>query len=210
MQCVPGITLNHWGRVTHICVGKLAIISSYNGLSPGRRQAIIWTNAAILLIGPLGTNFSEILDELQIFPLKKILLKMSSAKCCPFRLRLNVLTAGVLFGFVEGSNLWALGLWPPGPLIRQRGWSRWTWSNWRRGDLGRYGWMRDEIGGGMWSQCTPPSVHGTYSRLTAVLLGACSYAKWFMFWVITIMYITVYICMFYLSFYQSCMPFFIF
>ena len=121
MQCVPGITLNHWGRVTHICVGKLAIIGSYNGLSPGRRQAIIWTNAAILLIGPLGTNCSEILDELQIFPLKKILLKMSSAKCCPFRLRLNVLTAGVLFGFVEGSNLWALGLWPPGSLIRQRG-----------------------------------------------------------------------------------------
>ena len=81
----------HWGRVTHICVGKLAIIGSNNGLSPGRRQAIIWTNAAILLIGPLGTNFSEILNELQTFSLKKILLKMSSAKCCPFRLGLNVL-----------------------------------------------------------------------------------------------------------------------
>ena len=81
----------HWGRVTHICVGKLAIIGSNNGLSPGRRQAIIWTNAAILLIGPLGTNFSAILNELQTFSLKKILLKMSSAKCCPFRLGLNVL-----------------------------------------------------------------------------------------------------------------------
>ena len=49
--------LTHWGRVTHICVGKLTIIDSYNGLSPGRRQAIIWINAGILLIGSLGTNF---------------------------------------------------------------------------------------------------------------------------------------------------------
>ena len=56
--------LTHWGRVTHICVNKLTIIGSDNGLSPGRRQAIIWTNAGILLIGPLGTNFSEILIEI--------------------------------------------------------------------------------------------------------------------------------------------------
>ena len=47
-------------RVTHIFVGNLAVIGSDNGLSPGRRQAIIWTNAGILLIGPLETNFSEI------------------------------------------------------------------------------------------------------------------------------------------------------
>ena len=52
--------LTHWGRVTHICVGNLTIIGPDNGLSPGRRQAIIWTNAGILLIGPWGTNFSEI------------------------------------------------------------------------------------------------------------------------------------------------------
>ena len=59
--------LTHWGRVTHICVNKLASIVSDNGLSPGRRQAIIWTNAGILLIGPLGTNFSEILTEIHTF-----------------------------------------------------------------------------------------------------------------------------------------------
>ena len=60
--------LTHWGRVTHICVSKLAIIGSDNGLSPDRRQAIIWTNAGLLLIGHLGTNFSEILIEiLKIF-----------------------------------------------------------------------------------------------------------------------------------------------
>ena len=51
----------HWDRMTHICVGKLTIFGSDNGLSPGRRQAIIWTNAGILLIWPLGTNFGEIL-----------------------------------------------------------------------------------------------------------------------------------------------------
>ena len=83
--------LTHWGRVTHICVGKLTIIGSDNGLTPERLQAIIWTNAGILLTGPLGTNFSEILIDIQTFSLKKIRLKMSSAKCCSFRLGLNVL-----------------------------------------------------------------------------------------------------------------------
>ena len=48
--------LTHWGWVTHICVANLTIIASDNGLSPGRRQAIIWTNAGILLLRPLGTK----------------------------------------------------------------------------------------------------------------------------------------------------------
>ena len=56
--------LTHWGRVMHICASKLTIIVSDNGLSPGRRQAIIWTNGGILLIWSLGTNFSEILIEI--------------------------------------------------------------------------------------------------------------------------------------------------
>ena len=46
--------LTHWCLLTHICVGNLNIIGSDNGLSPGRRQSIIWTNAVILSIGPLG------------------------------------------------------------------------------------------------------------------------------------------------------------
>ena len=79
--------LTHWGRATHICVSKLTIIVSDNGLSPGRRQAIIWANAGILLIGPLGTNFSEILIEIQIF---SYMLKMASAKWRPFCLGLDV------------------------------------------------------------------------------------------------------------------------
>ena len=84
-------TLTHWGRVTHICVNKLTIIGSDNGLSPNRRQAIIWTNAGLLLIGPLGTNFSEILIELHSFSFKKMHVKMLSAKRRPFCLGLNVL-----------------------------------------------------------------------------------------------------------------------
>ena len=75
----------------HICVSKLTIIGSDNGLSPGRRQAIILTTAGILLIGPLGTNFSGILIKIQTFSFKKKHLKVSSAKWWPFCLGLNVL-----------------------------------------------------------------------------------------------------------------------
>ena len=83
--------LTHWGRVMHICVSKLTIIGSDNGLSPGRHQAIIWTNAGILLIGSLGTNLSEILIKILTFSFKKMQLKISSAKWRPFSLGLNVL-----------------------------------------------------------------------------------------------------------------------
>ena len=89
------IRLTHWGRVTHICAVELTTIGSDNGLSPGRRQAIIWNNAGILLIGPLGTNFNEILIEIQTFSFKKMHLKISSGKwrlCC---LGLNVLNGWI-------------------------------------------------------------------------------------------------------------------
>ena len=103
--------LTHWGRETHICVGKLAIIGSDDGLSPERRQAIIWTNAGILLIGPLGTNSSEILIEIQTFSLKKIRFKMSSAKCGSFHLGLNVLIAYRIFSRWTRATpvLWTIG-----------------------------------------------------------------------------------------------------
>ena len=57
---------------------QLAIIGSDNGLSPGRRQAIIWTIAGILLIGPLGTNFSEILIGIQENAFENVVCKMAS------------------------------------------------------------------------------------------------------------------------------------
>ena len=89
--------LTHWGRVTGICVGKLAIIVSDNGLSPGQSQTIIRINAGILLTLPLGTKFSETLIEIQTFSLKKIRLKMSSAKCCLFRLDKKHVSFGIRF-----------------------------------------------------------------------------------------------------------------
>ena len=88
-----GIQLTHWGQVTHMCVSELTVIGSDNGLSPGRRQAIIWTNAGILLIRPPGTNLNEILIEIHMISFTKIYLKMSSGKWRPFCLGLNVLNA---------------------------------------------------------------------------------------------------------------------
>ena len=81
----------HWGRVTHICVSNLTINVSDNGLSSGRRQAIIQTNAGILSIGLLATNFNEISIGIQTFSFKKMHFKMSSVKWRPFCLGLNVL-----------------------------------------------------------------------------------------------------------------------
>ena len=114
--------LTHWGRVTHICVVKLTITGSDNGLSPGRRQAIIWINAGILLIGPLGTNFSEILFGIQTSSFKKMHLKMSSAKWSPFYLGLNVLVGLCQrttidlnrhsFGESTRLNETCIGCWP--------------------------------------------------------------------------------------------------
>ena len=83
--------LTHWGRATHICVGNITSISSDNGWSPDRRQAIIWTNAGILFIRPLGTSFNEMLIEILTFLFMKMGFKVSSAKWRPFCLGLNVL-----------------------------------------------------------------------------------------------------------------------
>ena len=85
-----GPALTHWGRVTHICVSKLTTIGSDNGLSPGRRQAIIWSNAGILFNWTLGTNFSEILSEIDTFSFKQMRLKMSSGKWRPYWISINI------------------------------------------------------------------------------------------------------------------------
>ena len=77
--------------MTHICVSRITNIGSDNGLSPGRCQAIIWTNAEILLIEPFGTNFNEIFMAIHTFSFKKMHLNMSSGKWRPFCLSLNVL-----------------------------------------------------------------------------------------------------------------------
>ena len=107
---IPGkrvFILTHWGRVMHICISKITIIGSDNGLSPGRRQAIIWTNVGILLIGPLGTNVSEILIAIYAFSLKKVHWKMSSGKWRPFCFGRNVLieALGVRFKLLASGGM---------------------------------------------------------------------------------------------------------
>ena len=78
--------ITHCSRVTHLCVSKVTTIGSDNGLSPGRRQAIIWTNGGILLTGSSGTNFSEISIEIHTFSFQKVHMsptgdKWSSSRC---------------------------------------------------------------------------------------------------------------------------------
>ena len=106
------IALSHLGRVMHI-ISKLTIIGSDNGLLPGRHQAIIRTNAGILLIGPLGTHLSEIWIIIHTFSLKKMHLKMLSEKWRPFCLILNMLSACPPHGYKTsfGSSLWLQMSW---------------------------------------------------------------------------------------------------
>ena len=94
MDIYISFALTHSGRVMHICIHNLTIIASDNGFSPGQRQAIIWTNAGILFIRTLGTNFREILSEIHAFSFKEMHLKVSSVKWQPFCLGLNVWSHG--------------------------------------------------------------------------------------------------------------------
>ena len=121
--------------MTHICVSKLTNIGSDNGLSPRRRQAIIWTNAGILLVGTLGTNISEFLIVIHTFSFNKIHLKMSSAKWHPFCLGLNVLRVNsVVLGYGTGqiypcpSGLldWHLGNLTFTPVPVKQSWRIWV------------------------------------------------------------------------------------
>ena len=89
------IHLTHWGPVTHISVSKLTTIGSGYGLSPGRCQAIIWTNAAILLNRTLGKKLQWFFSEIHTFSFKKMHLKMS-AKWRQFCLGLNVMNSNTL------------------------------------------------------------------------------------------------------------------
>ena len=88
--------------MTHICVGSLTIIGSDNGLSHGPREAIIWTNAGILSIGPLGTNYSGILFEIHAFSSRKSI--WTSAKWSPFCPGFNVLSQSILVKGPLGSS----------------------------------------------------------------------------------------------------------
>ena len=78
----------------YICVIKLTTVASDNGLLPGQCQAIIWINAGILLIGPLGSNFSEILIEIHIFiqenAFVNLVCKMAAVLSLPQRVNISL------------------------------------------------------------------------------------------------------------------------
>ena len=103
MGSVIPISVIYWDRVTHICVGNLNIIGSNNGLSPGRRQAIIWTNAGILLIRPLGTNIQWNLDRNSYIFIQEKAFKTSSGKRRPFCPGRNVF----LIRIIDLHNRWS-------------------------------------------------------------------------------------------------------
>ena len=85
------------GRI-YVSVNQ-AIIGSDNVLLPGQRYSIIWTNAGILLIVPLGTNFSEILIAILTFSFKEMHLKVSSVKWQPLCLALNMLMNSYIYPY---------------------------------------------------------------------------------------------------------------
>ena len=93
-----------------------------NGLSPRQCQAMIWTNAGILLIRNSGTNFNEILSETRTFSFKKIHLNMLYGKWRPFCLGLNLLTHWH-HGCVHFSN--SFQEWIPCAIPVKLPWSRW-------------------------------------------------------------------------------------
>ena len=111
----------------HICISSLNNIGSDNGLLLARCQAIIWTNAVILLIGPLGANFSEISIKIKTFSFKKMHLKISSRKCRPFCPDLNVITHSMDVPAVLCSVRYSWDQLPLGSLhiIWTRSLSRW-------------------------------------------------------------------------------------
>ena len=72
------VHITHWGRVTHIGVSKLSITYSDNGLSPDRRQSIIWANVEILLSNTRLSfkvlyilNICHYVYTISAFPLKR-------------------------------------------------------------------------------------------------------------------------------------------
>ena len=86
--------LTHWGRVTHICISKLAIIGSDNGLSPECAKPLSepvleyvnWT-----LGNKLQWNFNWNSNSL----IAENTFENVVCECCSFRLGLNVLTLKV-------------------------------------------------------------------------------------------------------------------
>ena len=73
---------------------------------PHRNRETHTSLAQIMLIWPLGTYFSEILIGIQIFLIKKMHLKMSSAEWRPYFLGLSVLNEASLRAVINSTKLY--------------------------------------------------------------------------------------------------------
>ena len=148
------------------------IIGSGNGLSPVRRQAITWTNADLLSIRPLGTNFSVIRIKIQNFSFTKMHLKLSSAKWRPFcpggdelksprgkyihtgwqqqlysgYIQAKILTRSHAMCFISQHRCWFFTLWS---------WLKWNWKCKMNSKL--ESWL---------SELKYPTRHGQTDRMT--------------------------------------------
>ena len=114
-----------WSTLVHIYASlNKAIVGSDNGLAPVRCQAIIWTNAGILLIRPQRIIFSEILIYIQTFSLNKMESKMSFAKGTMFS-RLSMIINFFWFFFRRRNvNLHCTWHYALGTLKRPKCWWR--------------------------------------------------------------------------------------
>ena len=126
----------------HICKSKLTIIDSDNVLLLGRCQTIIWTNAGILLIGPLRTNFSKILIGIYTFSFKNLHLKihlengsrhgsdliirMMASQIIAVLMVYSTVCSGTdqrkhqsstSLAFVRGIHQWPVNFWHKGPVM---------------------------------------------------------------------------------------------
>ena len=70
-----------------------------------RRRTIIWTIDAIIAIRPWETHFNEKSFKIQMFLFKKMYFAISSEKCRPFCLGLDVLNTKIGNKYRKTSNI---------------------------------------------------------------------------------------------------------
>ena len=92
--------------MTHICISKRTNIDSDDGLTPGRRQAIIWTNTGILLIRPMA--MASQITSVSI---------VSSTVCSGVDHRKHQSSAPL--AFVRGIRRWPVNSPHKGPVTRK-------------------------------------------------------------------------------------------
>ena len=116
--------------MTHLCGFNPNTIGSDNGLAASGRQVIIWTNVGILLIGHLGTNFSEILIEIGTFFIhyNNVIMSAMASQIISLTIIYSTVYSGadqrkhqssVSLAFVWGIHPWPVNSPHKGPVTRK-------------------------------------------------------------------------------------------